>query len=82
MLDDNYTKKYPDIEELRRLLLVLKNNKDHIPVSILKSKYKKGTMICVIKSGVRPLLTPWTHHFMGLRCTSPMPMKLLRLSLT
>lgn len=42
MLDDNYTKKYPDIEELRRLLLVLKNNKDHIPVSVLKSKYKKG----------------------------------------
>lgn len=42
MLDDNYTKKYPDIEELRRLLLVLKNNKDHIPVFVLKSKYKKG----------------------------------------
>ena len=42
MLDDNFTKKYPDIEELRRLLLVLKNNKDHIPVSVLKSKYKKG----------------------------------------
>ncbi len=42
MLDDNFTKKYPDIEELRRLLLVLKNNKDHIPVFVLKSKYKKG----------------------------------------
>lgn len=42
MQNDNYTKKYPDIEELRRLLLVLKNNKDHIPVSVLKSKYKKG----------------------------------------
>ena len=42
MQDDNYTKKYSDTEELRRLLLVLKNNKDHIPVSVLKSKYKKG----------------------------------------
>ena len=42
MLDDNYTKKYPDIEELHHLLLVLKNNKDHIPVFVLKSKYKKG----------------------------------------
>ena len=42
MQDDKYTQKYPDIEELRRLLLVLKNNKDHIPVSVLKSKYKKG----------------------------------------
>lgn len=76
MLDDNYTKKYPDIEELRRLLLVLKNNKDHIPVSVLKSKYKKVTMICVIKSGVTPLLMPWKHHFMGCRFTFPMPMRL------
>lgn len=42
MQNDNYTKKYPDTKELRRLLLVLKNNKDHIPVSVLKSKYKKG----------------------------------------
>ena len=42
MQDDNYTKKYQDIEELRRLLLVLKNNKDHIPVSVLKSKYKNA----------------------------------------
>lgn len=42
MQNDKYTKKYPDTEELRRLLLVLKNNKDHIPVSVLKSKYKKG----------------------------------------
>lgn len=42
MQNDKYKKKYPDIEELRRLLLVLKNNKDHIPVSVLKSKYKKG----------------------------------------
>ena len=41
MLDDNFTKKYPDIEELRRLLLVLKNNKDHIPVSVLKSNTKR-----------------------------------------
>ena len=42
MQNDKYKKKYPDIEELRHLLLVLKNNKDHIPVSVLKSKYKKG----------------------------------------
>ena len=42
MQNDKYTKKYPDAEGLRRLLLVLKNNKDHIPVSVLKSKYKKG----------------------------------------
>ena len=42
MQDDKHTKKYPDTKELRRLLLVLKNNKDHLPVSVLKSKYKKG----------------------------------------
>ncbi len=42
MQDDKHTKKYSDTEELRRLLLVLKNNKDHIPASVLKSKYKKG----------------------------------------
>lgn len=81
MQNDNYTKKYPDTKELRRLLLVLKNNKDHIPVSVLKSKYKKVTMICVIESGACPLLTPWKHHFMDCRCTSPTPMRLRRLSL-
>lgn len=42
MQDDKYQKQYPDMKELRRLLLVLKNNKDHIPVSVLKSKYKKS----------------------------------------
>lgn len=58
MQDDKHTKKYSDTEELRRLLLVLKNNKDHIPASVLKSKYKKVTIICVIKSGVPPLPMP------------------------
>lgn len=42
MQNSNCTQKFPDTEELRRLLLVLKNNRDHIPVSVLKSKYKKG----------------------------------------
>ena len=93
MLDDNFTKKYPDIEELRRLLLVLKNNKDHIPVSVLKSKYKKGyNDLCdkIRHSASAYALNASLHgltadcrfkQFLSLRCTSPMPMKLLRLSL-
>ena len=42
MQNDNCTQKFPDVEELRRLLLVLKNNRDHIPISVLKSKYKNA----------------------------------------
>ena len=42
MQNDNCSQKFPDVEELRRLLLVLKNNRDHIPISVLKSKYKNA----------------------------------------
>lgn len=42
MQNDNCTQKFLDVEELRRLLLVLKNNRDHIPISVLKSKYKNA----------------------------------------
>lgn len=40
--NDNCTQKFLDVEELRRLLLVLKNNRDHIPIPVLKSKYKNA----------------------------------------
>lgn len=33
---------YPDTTELKHLLMVLKNNRDNIELSILKTKYKKG----------------------------------------
>ena len=42
MQNDNGTQKFPDTEELRQLLLVLKNNREHVPVSVLKSKYKNA----------------------------------------
>lgn len=42
MQNDNCTQKFLDVEELRRLLLVLKNNRDHIPIPVLKSKYKNA----------------------------------------
>ena len=42
MQNDNCTQKFLDVEELRRWLLVLKNNRDHIPISVLKSKYKNA----------------------------------------
>ena len=42
MQNDNCTQKCLDVEELRRLLLVLKNNRDHIPIPVLKSKYKNA----------------------------------------
>lgn len=33
---------YPDTAELKHLLMVLKNNRDNIELSVLKTKYKKG----------------------------------------
>lgn len=33
---------YPDTTELKHLLMVLKNNRDNIDLSVLKTKYKKG----------------------------------------
>lgn len=33
---------YPDTTELKHLLMVLKNNRDNIELSVLKTKYKKG----------------------------------------
>ncbi len=33
---------YPDTTELKHLLMVLKNNRDNIELSVLKTKYKNG----------------------------------------